>query len=138
MAQGFAWMALAEAVEVSARLGVSEATPSEPGHSRVPPVLGLDSDTASEAAFAAVACRSEFSWDCSWAIATVLCESGFAPRAHGHEWYRGVYYHFLGWWQIAVTTHEGNDWLYDMYANTVEAHLKYAASGTAPWPVCGH
>ena len=141
MAQGFAWMAYAEAVEAAASRAaygeVSSASSMEDGQAGVDV---LPNGGVLLGSFLAVACRPEFSWPCDWAVATVRCETGgtFDPYAHGHEEYRGVYYHFLGPWQIAVTTHEGNDWLYDMYANTVEAHLKYAASGTAPWPVCGH
>lgn len=88
----------------------------------------------------AVVCRAEFTWDCAWAVRVVFCESGGDPAAVGDEWYRGEHYAFIGWWQIAVpydAWQRGEyEWLTDPVLNTVEAHLKYLASGTSPWPVC--
>ncbi len=66
----------------------------------------------------------------------IACESGGDPNAHGHEWVRGHYWHFVGLFQIAVPDHDGYDWLYDPEANTIEGHLKFVASGGAPWPNC--
>ena len=142
MAQGFALMGYAEAVAVRGRaVRADERRSSEGviGESREPAARDSEVLRGSEAAFVAVACRPEFSWPCEWATATVRCETGgtFDPYAHGHEWYRGVYYHFLGPWQIAVTMHEENEWLYDPYQNTIEAHLKYGTQGVTAWPNCG-
>ena len=81
-------------------------------------------------------CNAPFTWDCGWALATIECESSGSPLADGHEWYQGQYWHFVGLWQIAVPIHEGNEWLYDPYLNTVEAHLKYVNGGTGHWPNC--
>ena len=85
----------------------------------------------------AIVCGASYIWPCDWATATVMCESGGDPYAHGHEWYQGHYWHFLGLFQIAVPDHIGNDWLYDLALNTVEAHLKYVSGGTGHWPNCG-
>src|SRR3990167_660665 len=81
-------------------------------------------------------CNAPFTWDCGWALATIDCESSGSPVADGHEWYQGHYWHFIGLWQIAVPEHEGYEWLYDPYLNTVEAHLKYVSGGTGHWPNC--
>ena len=97
-----------------------------------------------EGVLSALLCQPQYSWPCDWAIGVVYgnvaCpwgESHGDPWAHGHGWYEGRLLHFIGLWQIAVETHEGNEWLYDPTLNTREANIKYVASGRAPWPVCG-
>ncbi len=83
-----------------------------------------------------VICAPQYSWDCGWAVATVMCESNGSPNAHGHEWYQDQLLHFFGWWQV-VAPHE-NDWLFDPVLNTIEAHIKFMERGAAPWPYCGY
>ena len=79
-----------------------------------------------------------YSWPCDWAVAVIGCETGgtYDAYSHGHEEYQGHYWHFLGWWQIAVPNHTGNNWLYDPVLNTVEAHIKYVSGGIGHWPNC--
>lgn len=83
-------------------------------------------------------CTEEFTWDCTWALATIWCESDGNANAVGSEWYRGHLWYFYGLWQIAHPDPPGpgNAWLLEPYANTVEAHLKYVSGGGSHWPNC--
>jgi len=94
-----------------------------------------DADT--QAAFQAVACQPQFSWDCSWAIRTAQCESNFDPNAIGQEWYAGELWYFVGWWQIATQDPALIPALQDPERNTLEAHWKYLHGGISHWPYCG-
>lgn len=78
-------------------------------------------------------CGPEFTWECSWALAVIQCESDGDPNAVGVEWIDGIEYRFYGLWQV------WNGPL-DPYLNTVEAHIQYAqwqrGERGRPWPGC--
>ncbi len=82
-------------------------------------------------------------WDCSWAIDTVLCESGGDWAAAGSEWYDSDFdgipeqWYFHGLWQHASLSSEPGP-LVDPAYNTDLAEQKYRANGKAPWPACGY
>lgn len=80
-----------------------------------------------------IVCSAEFTWPCSWALATVQCESGGNPNAIGRELYNGEWQEFRGWWQVWNGP-------FDPYLNTVEAHIQYVqwqrGERMRPWPNC--
>jgi len=85
-----------------------------------------------------VICAAKFTWPCDWAIAVAICESTLQANVVGGEWYRGQYWYFYGWFQIASLTPPGGgmDWLLDPVANTAEGHYKYITQGVGAWPNC--
>ena len=154
MAQGFAWMAYAEAVErAEATMGEEERRialhgwPEPVGTHAGSAVLDVRSDRGSgaadiaEAAFRQVACRPEFSWPCDLITAVVfgptpVCANGesggdaLAVSPGGHR----------GWYQLAgvhVARFEAHGWTwddaFDPERSTVVAHEIWLDSGWGPW-----
>ena len=90
-------------------------------------------------AWETLVCGEPFTWDCSWALSVIACESTNDPTAVGAEFYDGRWWYFYGLFQIAHPDPPGpsTDWLLDPWLNTVEAHIKYVEQGPGAWPNCG-
>jgi hypothetical protein len=88
--------------------------------------LGTDGSVSDE--IVSIICDpAAYSWNCDWAIATILCESGADPFSISPS---GIYF---GLWQIDYHF-PGWD---DPRINSNAAWGKYQNNGTNPWPVCG-
>ena len=85
-----------------------------------------------EQAVVDVVCAPPYTWDCGWAVATVLCESGgradaYNPAPH-YGWWQ-IDYWFAGWDDPAMNTEKA--WV------KYQSAVRYWSDGTHPWPVCG-
>jgi len=124
-------MAVGWAEMAATRVVAFQATPL----SRVVPTLPkrADSDVSRMGSGAEqwrdLVCAAPFTWDCTWAMRTISCESGFNPDAVNPA---GPYH---GLWQVANGP-------FDPYLNSVEAHIQFVEwrrgiRAVSPWPSCG-
>jgi hypothetical protein len=77
----------------------------------------------------ALICAPEWDWDCTWALATVWCESSGNPLAYnpaGH----------VGLWQVSLIHRWTREELEDAELNTRAAHELYLRQGRGAWPGC--
>jgi uncharacterized protein YabE (DUF348 family) len=67
-----------------------------------------------------------YNWDCSWAMAVIMCESGGNPNAYNPQGYVGLFQIWEGY---------GAN-LRDPTTNIAAAYSLYVSGGTGNWPNC--
>lgn len=130
--QARVWAVVAVGAEAPVPTSLDILDPEATGWLRDPRVLPVPR-VASEAPFRDIICAPEFTWPCSWAEATVMCESSGNPNAYATETINGITYEFVGWFQVLGGS-------YDPYTNAVQAHRQYVqwqrGERGRPWPGC--